>query len=436
MQRFNSFYCSSVLLLSLSASLGCGQTDGSGGPSTPPKGTGGPGPVHSGTGGTGSTTGSATTGGQNSNSSSTPTRGFNGAPGTTGFVPLSSGCGPSTRLDCSAQCQARDGDSTVLRPPAALCFVSDVDPTPSDPIALIEQVIEEIEGQRLVHLRVTFDPAFVDNTYGSNAVGWDHGATLGGTSGVGGGAAGGSSGAAPMPDGKVGGMGMKPGPGKSGHTFDDLVGSDHVELKLTDGNGATVLDFKLDYITAQNAAKCGYANLGVSGGEGKMITGSSSAIVSATSSLDRNLNGCGYCLTEDSPATDANYTVNSQYPNWDYRVVYEVWLRLDDFGSAGFGQAYIDFVHASPSKLDDNTAVVEPGPCPPSWDSPYCPPGSQTGVQCQTGNSCPPNQQIYIQTEGKSVCTPIPFANYPNKAPCPTGYQLDAATEGRYCVPE
>ncbi|HET9956242.1 MAG TPA: hypothetical protein VFQ61_17160, partial [Polyangiaceae bacterium] len=225
------------------------------------------------------------------------------------------------------------------------------------------------------------------------------------------------------------------GPGKNGHTFDDLVGSDHVELMLTDGAGATVMDFKLDYITGASSTKCGYTNLGISGGEGKIITGNASAVVGATSSLDRNLNGCGYCLTEDSPATDASYTPNSQYPNWDFRVVYEVWVDLDAFGSAGFGQAYIESVHASPSKLDNNTVTVEPGPCPPSWDSPYCPPGSPTGAQCQTETSCPPNQQLYIQTEGKSVCTPIPFANYPNRAPCPSGYQLDAQTEGRYCVP-
>jgi hypothetical protein len=230
--------------------------------------------------------------------------------------------------------------------------------------------------------------------------------------------------------------GMMPGKGKSGHTFDDLVGSDHVELLLTDGAGSTVMDFNLDYISSSGSSSCGYANLGVSGGEGKMVKGNASAILGATSSLDRNLNGCGAsdCLTTDSPATDANFTPNPDHPNWDFRVVYEVWIDANAFGAAGFGQAYITFVHASPSKLANNTVTVTPGSCPPTWDTPYCPPG-QTGPNCSTTGTCPPNYQLYLETEGQSVCTPIPFAGYPGMAPCPEGYVLDTASEGRYCLP-
>jgi hypothetical protein len=48
---------------------------------------------------------------------------------------------------------------------------------------------------------------------------------------------------------------------------------------------------------------------------------------------------------------------------------------------------------------------------------------------------CPPNYQTYITTEGASLCTPIPFANWDGMKPCPSGYVLDIASEGQYCVP-
>jgi hypothetical protein len=158
-------------------------------------------------------------------------------------------------------------------------------------------------------------------------------------------------------------------------------------------------------------------------------------VLGVATSLDRNLDGCGYCYTEDSPATDAAYTPNPATPNWDYRVVYEVWLSLDAFGSAGFGQAYIQNVHASPSKLDTNTVEVTASPCPPGWDTPFCPPELvQEDGKCGQ-NTCPPNYELYIATEGQQICTPIPFGGYDGMKPCPDGYQLDAATEGRYCLP-
>jgi hypothetical protein len=51
------------------------------------------------------------------------------------------------------------------------------------------------------------------------------------------------------------------------------------------------------------------------------------------------------------------------------------------------------------------------------------------------GGACPQNYTVCIQSEGKSSCVPISFSNYPNMAPCPAGYQLDPATEGKYCIP-
>lgn len=353
------------------------------------------------------------------------------------YTPLAPGCGPTSAGQCTGTCEAGSSSASqpgIIRPPATLCFAGELDPTPDDPSAVIEQVIEEIDGRGVVHLRITFDPSFVDNTYGAGACcGWSDPNTS-------------SDPAAPAGKGDDPAMAGKAGPmdpmagkaGKGGHTFDDLVGSDHVEVLLTDGSGDTVMDFKLDYVSEDTGAPCGYRSLGVSGGEGKMVTGNAEAILGVSTSLDRNLNGCGYCLTVDSPSTDENYSVNPDAPNWDYRVVYEVWIDLAAFGASGFGQAYIESVHASPSKIASNTDYVEPTPCPPEWDEPYCPPDVLLeGRNCfDDGGECPPNYALYVASEGRSSCTPIPFSNYPGMTPCPAGYALDAASEGRYCLPE
>ena len=380
------------------------------------KGKCGVGTTGSGTGGTSSGSG----GSSGSSGSAGSANGPSGPPGFTGSgnagVPIKEGCGPSTANQCGGTCERAGGSGSptvVVRPPVALCFAGEEDPTPANPTALIEQVIETINGVAMVHLRITFDPSFVDNTYGVNASsGW-------------------LAGAAPIDP--TGGMMPKK---KGGHTFKDLVGSDHLELLLTDGTGATVMDFKIDYVSVNATTACGYGSLGVTGGEGKVIQGDASAVLAVATSIDRNLDGCGYCYTEDSPATDDAYTPNAATPNWDYRVVYEVWLALDAFGSAGFGQAYIQNVHASPSKLATNTVVVTASPCPPGWDTPFCPPElKQADGTCGKTGKCPPNYELYIATEGREICTPIPFGGYPGMTPCPAGYQLDAASEGRYCLP-
>lgn len=361
------------------------------------------------------------------------------------FRPLTVGCGPETATQCAGTCEQQGGDptTTVIRPPATLCFKGDADPTPNDPAAVIEQVVERSGGKSYVHIRVTFDPGFTDTTYGEGSCcGW---------------------------------------PAKRGHTFTDLIKSDHTELQLTNTSGDTVMNFKIDLASADPAKACKYGTLGVLGGDGAVITGDASAILAVSTSLDRNLNGCGYCksaacassgdCTVDSPTTDSMYTPNPLTPNWDYRVVYEAWIDLNAFGSAGFGQAYITYTHSSPGKQVD-TVNVEPSPCPPEWDTPYCPPsakgsgfcgtggGSGTGGGANTnggaggtngggaggtseaggsggstGGSCPPNWQLYLATEGAATCTPIPFANYPDHGACPAGYTLDIATEGQYCIP-
>jgi hypothetical protein len=212
-----------------------------------------------------------------------------------------------------------------------------------------ERVLEVAEDDALVHIRLIFDPDFVDNTFGDKSIGWE--ASKKGT-----------------------------------HKFKDLVGSDHAEFVLTDASGETVLQFKLDYISEDPEQESGYRSLGVEGGEGKMMVGESSSIVAAITSLDRNLNACGFSeYTEDSPGTDEAFTPNAEAPEWDYRVVYEVWVDLDAFGDAGFGEASIEYVHASPSKLGENTVEVNAGPCPPEVTTDRTEPRPDAGEDDRVG---------------------------------------------------
>jgi hypothetical protein len=214
----------------------------------------------------------------------------------------------------------------------AECFYpSGSPPGTTPPAATVEYVIETFTGPQLLHMRLTFNPAFVDNSYGATSIGW----------------------------------------GSHGHKYSELVGSDHAELAFLDKVGTTVLAFKLDYISISAAAPSGYACLGVNGGEGRMTLGNASAIDHAITSLDRNLNERGYkTFIVDSPKTDASYTPPAGAPNWDFRVVYEVWVRIDALGPSGFGDVKLTYVHASPSKLGVNTQSVVKGPCPPGWGNP------------------------------------------------------------------
>lgn len=382
---------------------------------------------------------SGNTSGGTSNSDTTTGPRFDGSGES--FRPLTVGCGPETADLCTGECEGseREPDTVVVRAPATLCFAGEGDLAPEDPSVVIEQVIEEQDGVEYVHLRVTFDPAFTDNTYGEGSCcGW---------------------------------------PNQRGHTFEDLVKSDHTELLLTDANGSTIMNFKIDLVSQDPTSSCGYGSLGVTGGDGAMIEGDPSHVLAVATSLDRNLNGCGYCeeaacagdCTLNSPSTNEGYAPNAATPDWDFRQVYEAWVSTEAFGASGFGQAYITYTHSSPAKGQD-TIQVEPSPCPPEWDSPYCEPGDPScdggtggaggasgaggsgqggagdagsggaGGDGSTGSGgsgagCPPNQQIYMTSEGP-VCTPIPFANYPGMAACPEGYELDVASEGRYCLPE
>jgi hypothetical protein len=341
---------------------------------------------------------------------------FPGAGTSQAALPLAAGLGPETSAECNPEPVA--GASATIADVQTVCFYgadsADV------PAAAIEQVVEVIGNDEWVHVRLILNPDFVDNTYGANAIGWgereegadpaappapgpdaparvdagapppanapppppapgeppapvatDAGAPAPAAPGdtpppaAGPGQAGPGQAGPGQAGPRQGGPGGGRGPGRGGHTFDDLVGSDHAELQLLDASGGVALQFKLDYLSASEAAKSGFASLGVSGGEGKLIVGDEAMILASTTSMDRNLVACGLSsFLEDSPATDASYTPNAAAPEWDYRVSYEVWVAADAFGSAGFGSALIELVHASPSKLESDSVDVKPAPCP------------------------------------------------------------------------
>jgi hypothetical protein len=251
------------------------------------------------------------------------------------------------------------GDDQSVPPQGSLCLDDPVAPTTDPPLAVIEHQFVTYKGVPAVYVRVVFDPQFVDNTYGVNKLGYI-----------------------------------------KGHSFGDLLESDHAEIKMLDKQGNLILDFNEDYLSPDPNAPCGYSCLGVDGGEGMMLVGDRAAILGWSSSIDRNLNERGYCsFTTDSPATDAMCTPNPAAPDWDFRVIYEVWVALDAFPN-GFGSAYMSFVHASPSKYPDKTVTVVPGECPCiEIDINTCEPtggGEQPpGGGCTTNTDCPTEQFCY-----------------------------------------
>ncbi len=287
-----------------------------------------------------------TNGQQGSNSGTT-----SGTTGSTSFPgggesgsadPLVPGIGPETADECGSGTPADSSVVTVIDQDLE-CFYGGETTIPA---AFIEQVVEVVDDKEWVHLRLTLSPYFVDNSYGENAIGWEK---------------------EENPDAK-----KKP---KSGHTFNDLVGSDHAEILMYDKAGNVAVHFKLDYISEDPNSPSGYGTLGVLGGEGKMIVGDASWIMGAATSLDRNLNACELSeYLENSPATDKNYSLPEGAEAWDYRMVYEVWVDAEAFGSSGFDKAIIENVHASPSKADSNTITVTPGDCPCDPSKEICDP--------------------------------------------------------------
>lgn len=277
--------------------------------------------------------------------------GESGAPATTGGdvggaasldVPESAGAPTGTTLGTTTMDGPKPKPQDEQDGSTACGYVGDIDDddmlcffdadNPDELVATIEHVLGISTMQDTLYVRLTLDPQFVDNTYGETAIGWE--------------------------DTK-----------KQGHTFKDLVGSDHGRLQLKDEDGGVLLDFQIDYISEDDAAPSGYKSLGVWGGDGKILAGPAEAVYAASTSLDRNLNERGASsYIVDSPATDLLYTPNPDAPDWDYRVVYEAWIATSLFPDGILHHACIDEIHASPSKAADNTKKVVPGPCWPDWE--------------------------------------------------------------------
>jgi hypothetical protein len=201
------------------------------------------------------------------------------------------------------------------------------------PIGGIDQPIVRITHAvcaDVIDIEVVFSPWFVDNTYGTGAIGWSK---------------------------------------NRGHTFRDLYVSDHVALSILNGAGQTIFDGKMDFLSVSSKVKTGYACLGPFGGDGILTTGNASDIVSFGSSLDDNLNYYGYNLQENSPETDTTYKQNQAYPYWQFYVLYRLSIKTSAFGTSGYGKATMTSVHASPAKDPQETiTVIERNP--PVKDSP------------------------------------------------------------------
>jgi hypothetical protein len=179
-------------------------------------------------------------------------------------------------------------------------------------------------------------PAPNDNSYGKNSIGWNP---------------------------------------KRPHRFSDLVNSDHAGIMLLDGTGKVRLSFNVDYLTAKAGTPSGYASLGVSGGDGKMIVGTATGIT-ATTSLANNLNninipglfnaahvqqfGSVNVLVNSPPTDPAHLTYVISDPalaGWDFRNTYYVTVSAAKLAGLGFNAATwkvlpnADQLHNSPAKV-------------------------------------------------------------------------------------
>jgi hypothetical protein len=410
-----------------------------------PTGGGGSGSGGPGSGGPGTGTGNTGAGGPGSpGGTSVTVPGSTGGPmtphlpggGVAGGVGLAPGCTPASANECptiNGACATGQGATVTVTKFGTLCLAGEMSSF-NLPAATVEYILENTNGQKYYRFRVTFNPYFDDNTYGVNSIGW---------------------------------------PVVRGHRYSDLVKSDHTELQLLNAAGELSLHFKMDYISANTARMCGYGTLGVNGGDGHMLVGNPAYVLAVGTSLDRNLNACGYCkspacngdCTVDSPATDDKYTTNPQTPNWDFRLVYDVWIAPEAFGPSGFGKANISYVHASPAKGGSDTIIVTPKPCPPMWDNPYPGSGTSTGGSSGggagtggtsgggtgtggssgggsggpgSGSTCPVNYTEYLTSEGKPVCVPnaTPGSGTGGGYTCPIDWMLFITSEGKAtCIP-
>ena len=197
-------------------------------------------------------------------------------------------------------------------------------------------------------IKVTYvqDFGINDNTYGTGAIGW----------------------------------------GTKGHTFGNLTGSDKLEMRFKDKNDDVVLDFYIDTVTAAASVKVpgtgavipypsGYGTMGPFGGDGFMVTGNPSNIVTFSTSISDNLNLSNnlakkatlivnsptFMIDPNALPSDTNVGVDlSQAPGgWAFINTYSVVIKGSTFGDIGFGSVEVPDQHNSPSKIGVNQMVTK-----------------------------------------------------------------------------
>lgn len=186
--------------------------------------------------------------------------------------------------------------------------------------------------------------------------------------------------------------------GTQGHKFNDLLGSDQAVFDVTNAGGASIMDFKFDYISSASSYTwpngfhvsypSGYGTLGVTGGDGGVNLGTAPEVLYGSTTIDDAVNGChnasagtsnGY-FTAFSPTTGG--AANGQpiidactsYPTpggpnaWNvvdgYNVIVSGTMLAGNgfWGTSNFGGVTIPYVHDSPSKVSGTIKFV-PTPC-------------------------------------------------------------------------
>ena len=208
-----------------------------------------------------------------------------------------------------------DGDDNPPPPPPSC---------PQDPTVTIDVLNGDVKVTYTQSLNLN------DNSYGVNSVGW----------------------------------------GTKDHTFNALKNSDNLQVQFKKSNGDDVLNFYLDYLSAKSGTNSGYDSLGPLGGDGSIVFGSSSNILSWSTSLADNLNNLGFFaggtqvvglpptdLVIDSPPTmsSTSYTLpfGSPFTGWNFVNSYTVTIKAAAFPGGFVAGGYsVSFpsLHNSPAK--------------------------------------------------------------------------------------
>jgi hypothetical protein len=195
-----------------------------------------------------------------------------------------------------------------------------------------------IEGGYLYSL-VSISKDYVDNSYGNrtedNSVGW----------------------------------------GSKTHKFDDLVNSDAAIFTLSDSNGNAVMEINMDYLlktTSTNPSEEYVSDGTVGSGQASWLKGSATSLEYNTKVFNTFLNSetgtdpIGKdMLSPETMGSNSYDVVDALFSDWIFEVNYEFQVDLAALNGAGFGGIGIDYMHASPSKVDARTFVPEPPTNPP-----------------------------------------------------------------------